>query len=515
MLPLITALSQANRSLGLSDRMLDLKDHESRQVGLMALLLVMYVAISLLFTQVFGDPEVHSHFAYIPLVLAGLWWGHRGVVVAILLVLTHLIFHVTGLTTFSWWTEIEMTLSYLVVGSFFGVVGERMKRGARDLKTSQQKYSQLVEKSLTGIFVYRDQVILFVNPRLASMLRYRPEELVGRSVWDLIYPDDLAEVRARFQAREEGGYSDLRYETRLLRSDGTAAWVDVASTRMAFEGEISVQVNVSDITERKIAEQRERELEELARQQEEQLVHSARLAELGELAASVAHEVNQPLTGIRNYARNAVYMLEHEAGEREDLLENLDRIAAQVDRAAQIIRLLQQLSRRSDREKEPIDVNGLLNECVEFFETKLRLAGIRVELDLDEDLPQFSGDRIRIEQVFLNLLTNAIHALSQVEQRRLTIRTARESGERLMIEFSDTGTGFANADRQKLFRPFYTTRQNGQGTGLGLPIALSVVEEHQGTIEAIGEPGRGATFKIRFPVEPRTEGRTSHVRRDG
>jgi C4-dicarboxylate-specific signal transduction histidine kinase len=329
-------------------------------------------------------------------------------------------------------------------------------------------------------------------------------------VWDLIYPEDLSEVQNRFQAREDGGYPDLRYETRLVRSDGNAVWADVASTRMAFEGEISVQVNVSDITERKIAEHREREFKELAKQQEEQLVHSARLAELGELAASVAHEVNQPLTGIRNYARNAVYMIENQVGEREDLLDNLNRIAAQVDRAAQIIRLLQQLSRRSDREKEPIELNELLNECVEFLETKLRLAGVQVELDLDEDLPLFTGDRIRIEQVFLNLLTNALHALDQVERRRLVIRTSREADERLMIEFSDSGVGFENSDRQKLFRPFYTTKQNGQGTGLGLPISLSVVEEHHGTIEANGELGQGATFKIRLPIGPQNKERSSH-----
>ncbi len=411
------------------------EDGDSRpgRVLIILALFAAYVAITFLFTQVLDEPEAHAHFAYIPLVLAGLWWGHRGLVVALTFVVSLLLFHVTELTSFSWWTDVEMILSYLLVGALFGIVGERARRDRRRLWLSRQRYHQLVERSRIGIVVYADETIRFVNPRMAQLLGLSPEALVDRPIWDLIHPDDLDKVKARFRDREDRGYADLDYEARFARVDGSPQWVRVASTKMTFDGRVSVQMNVSDISSRKSAQEREAQLRVVAQEQEEQLVHSARLAELGELAASVAHEVNQPLTGIRNYARNAVYILEHNAGEAGDVEENLNKIAKQVDRAAEIIRTLQQLSRRSTRDMEPIDINDVVRECLGLLEAKARLAGIAVALHLGADLPQPSGDRVRIEQVVLNLLTNAIHSLEEVDVRHLHVATTHDIDNTVVI----------------------------------------------------------------------------------
>ena len=158
-------------------------------------------------------------------------------------------------------------------------------------------------------------------------------------------------------------------------------------------------------------EEKLREVTELARRQEEQLEHSTRLAELGEMAAAISHELNQPLTGIRNYARNAFYMIEKKAGGEEEVKDNLRLISEQVDRAARIINQMRELTRRSDSAFAVLDLNSVLRESVEFLLPQMKLSEVEVSLSLAEDLPAIWGDRIRLAQVFLNLLTNARQAM--------------------------------------------------------------------------------------------------------
>ncbi len=247
-------------------------------------------------------------------------------------------------------------------------------------------------------------------------------------------------------------------------------------------------------------EARLRELSELGRTQEEQLEHSTRLAELGEMAAAISHELNQPLTGIRNYARNAFYMLEKKAGTEDEVKGNLRLISEQVDRAARIINQMRELTRRSDNAFAALEVNGVLRECLEFLVPQMKLADVELSLSLAAELPPVWGDRIRLSQVFLNLLTNARQAMDGAANRRLTVTSRRGDGPSLpvVIEISDTGKGFTDEQARKLFQPFYTTRKGGHG--LGLSISRAIVQDHKGVIEATGSPGAGATFRIRLPA---------------
>lgn len=253
-----------------------------------------------------------------------------------------------------------------------------------------------------------------------------------------------------------------------------------------------------------------RELSELARRQEEQLEHSTRLAELGEMAAAISHELNQPLTGIRNYARNAFYMIEKKAGSEEDVKGNLRLISEQVDRAARIINQMRELTRRSDNSFSVLEVNRVLQECLEFLVPQMKLADVELSLSLEPDLPPVWGDRIRLAQVFLNLLTNARQAMDGAASRRLTVTSRRDGGpdQTVVIEISDTGKGFSDEQAKKLFQPFYTTRKGGHG--LGLSISRAIIQDHKGAIEASGVPGSGATFRIRLPAARRqVQGRGS------
>jgi len=225
------------------------------------------------------------------------------------------------------------------------------------------------------------------------------------------------------------------------------------------------------------------------------------------MAAAISHELNQPLTGIRNYARNAFYMIEKGLGGEEDVKGNLRLISEQVDRAAKIINQMRELTRRTDQTSAGVDINGVVRESLEFLLPQMRLSEVEVTLALAPDLPPVWGDRIRMAQVFLNLLTNARQAMDGAAERRLRIVSRRDpSADRpVVIEVADTGRGFSEETARSLFQPFYTTRKGGHG--LGLSISRAIVQDHGGTIEASGRPGAGASFTIRLPAELGTSGR--------
>jgi two-component system C4-dicarboxylate transport sensor histidine kinase DctB len=295
-------------------------------------------------------------------------------------------------------------------------------------------------------------------------------------------------------------------------------WNDVA--RIVFFGLVSFVIGSLKDRERagriaqRQAEAQHKELAELAKKQEEQLEHSTRLAELGEMAAAISHELNQPLTGIRNCARNAFYMLEKAVGSEEEVKGNLRLISEQVDRAAKVINEMRELTRKEERHFARLDINGVIRETVEFLTPQMKLSGVAVKLQLAEALPDVRGDRTRLAQVFLNVITNARQAMEESPIRRLSIRSFREPGDErfVVVEISDTGKGFSEEEAGKLFAPFFTTKKSGHGTGLGLSISNTIIKDHGGSIGARGEIEKGATFTIALPVvEPEEEDRGNHV----
>lgn len=464
-------------------------------------LTVMYGGVGLYFRLVPRTDIVYTHFAYIPIVLAVRWWGRKGIAVAGVLAAMTLALHLLDTEGRAVWPDVARAMLFLVVSLAVGSVCEKAIQAQKALRTSEEKHRHLIEQSLSGTLVYRDNTILFTNSRFAEMLGYSIGDMPGRPVLHIIHPDDRPRVSDIFLRRQAGELWDLQHECRLLGRDGSTVWGGVASRVADYEGGPAVLVNVYDITEQKETEEKHRELSEIARQQEEQLVHSNRLAELGEMAAMIAHELNQPLTGIRNFAANALYMIDEDAGSLDDVKDNLRLISEQVDRATRTIDQMRELTRRSDRRLVLVDVNTAVREVTEFLMPQFRLSSVEVVMELQEGLPPVTGDRIRLEQVFLNLLTNARQAMEDVHTRRLCVRTRAENRdtESVVVEIEDTGRGFSSAEKARLFEPFYTTKKPGEGTGLGLSISMSIAKEHGARIEVEGAPGRGARFTLSLP----------------
>ncbi len=375
-------------------------------------------------------------------------------------------------------------------------------RGERDRAVAEAE--ALLEASPLGVLVHADGIVLKANARLHALLGREPGTLQGAPLEAVLPSQEVA----RFQslAAQPAGLADplaaARGEFRLLRADGGSVCVEASARAIRHAEGQAVQVLVADLTARVEAEDRRRDLADLARRQEEQLEHSTRLAELGGMAAAISHELNQPLTGIRNYARNAYYMIEKGLGGAEDVKGNLRLISEQVDRAAKIINQMRELTRRADRTSAAIDANSVVRECLEFLMPQMRLSEVQVSLSLAADLPPVWGDRVRLAQVLLNLLTNARQAMDGSAERRLVIESRREAEAALpvVVEIADTGRGFTREEAARLFQPFFTTRSGGHG--LGLSISRAIVKDHGGTIDATGSPGAGARFTIRLPANP-------------
>ncbi len=464
-------------------------------------LMLIYAGLGFMFEVCFGEEILYTHFGYLPIVLAGFWWGMRGWVVVAPLAALVLTFHATGIDGGGILPDLGRIASYIIVSSAVGLISDRLASGRRALEASEEKYRQVTEKSLSGIFVYRGETIVFANIRLLKMLDYGPEEMIGRSIWGIICPEDHPKVRELIERRIREGFSDLHYEARYVKKDGSVIWVETRSSITGIDDGPEVIVNIYDITARKEAEEKERKLSELARTQEEQLIHSTRLAELGEMAAGVAHELNQPLTGIRNFARNTIFMVEQGAGKPSEVVENLNMISRQVDRASRIISQMRELARKTERKLEPVDLCAVAAQTADFLAPEFSRRGIAVEKDLPPGLPSINGDRMRIEQVFLNIFNNAMHAMEKTDRKKLIVKARAASGGReVALEIRDTGIGFDSAVKARLFTPFFTTKEPGKGTGLGLSISLSIIKEHGGAIEASGEPGAGACFTVILPA---------------
>ncbi len=362
-------------------------------------------------------------------------------------------------------------------------------------------FNQAMENSLlTGMrAIDMSGRIIYVNPAFCRMVGFEAAELLGSSPPQPYWPqEDASRILSAYQALRSGQRQNQGIELRLKRRDGSDLDVLVYESPLVDgDGQqVGWMGSVLDITERKKAR-------ELAKLQEDKLQHTARLVSMGEMASSLAHELNQPLAAISGYAAGSVTMVERGNTDARTLLPVLKKIEAQAQRAGQIIRRVYDFVRRHEPERSRCDLNIIITTALTYLHSEAEQHAIQIRTELAPDLPTIQADRVLVEQLVFNLARNGMEAMydSPPGQRTLRLRSYQD-GNHLAVEIIDQGHGVMDGQYEKLFEPFFSSKQHGMG--MGLNICRSIVEAHRGRLtgEACTEGGSCFRFTLELGSAP-------------
>jgi histidine kinase len=366
----------------------------------------------------------------------------------------------------------------------------QMKFLEDEVRRSEKKYRTIFHTIPNPVFVLDEKTldILDCNDRIKAVYGFEKEEILGTSFCNLFEADE----RERY-TREMKGSKDLN-QIRQIRKDGKAIFVNISISSSEYNGRNVFLVTTSDITLKLIAEQH--------------IIQASKMATLGEMATGVAHELNQPLSVIKTASNFILKKVQKKEPIEDEIIETLAaEMDNHVDRASNIINHMREFGRQSDAKRVEVHVNEILVKSLAIFSKQMKLRQIELVMDLEEDLPPIKADSNRLEQVFINLLTNARDAIEEKGksadypggEKRITLKTRVKKG-MLCVEVKDTGAGIPEAIRERIFDPFFTTKKAGKGTGLGLSISYGIIREYEGTITVESHKGEGSVFLIEFPI---------------
>ena len=400
---------------------------------------------------------------------------------------------------------------YLVSLSFLGIVlvmsyqlGFDVVRSvqlASQLHESEQRMDLAVDAAHLGLWewdIRRD--VFWANDTGYAMFSFLPSERIDFAMFSQrVHPDEQAAVT---NAVQEAIASHRRYEKeyRIVLPSGETRWMHAwGHAEYGANGEPAKLLGVVlDVTERKEAEKRNQEMERLANRQRDELAHLSRVSMLGELSGALAHELNQPLTSILSNAQAAQLFIARGVVSAEEIGPILNDIVEADRRAGDIIRRLRLLLKKDESTREWLDLNEVVREILRLTNSDRLSRGLNIQLELSPDLPPVYGDKVQLQQVFLNLLNNACDATEAAdEQPVLTVRTARETGD-VIVSVADRGSGIAADDIERIFEPFVTTKANGMG--LGLSICRTIIQAHRGQLWAENRPDGGSVFHFLLPT---------------
>ena len=366
------------------------------------------------------------------------------------------------------------------------------KQAGEKLQKSERKYRSLFENMINGFAYCKiivdknnkpiDFVHLEVNNAWERSIGLKREDVIGKKITEVIpgikeSETDLISIYGEVALTGKGTEFELYFEP-------LGKWFSIT----VYSPQEGYFVAVFDnITERKQAEEREKEMQQ-------ELNLASRLVAVGELAAGVAHEINNPLTGVLGFSERLLRKSTDEETRRD-----LERIHSEAQRITKVMDNLRTFTRHRELEKQYSDINDILHEALELRAYELRTGNIEIVTDLARSLPEIEVDFHQIQEVFLNIILNAEQAMTEAHGGgKLTIKTQKIK-DYVRISFADDGSGIPTEHLDKLFDPFFTTRGEQGGTGLGLSVCHSIVTEHGGRLRGKSKPGEGATFFVELP----------------
>ena len=355
------------------------------------------------------------------------------------------------------------------------------KRAEEAVRRSEEHLRVLLENALDVIVVLNsDTTIRFKTPSFERMFG---EARHGKNPFEAVHPDDIPKAADAFQQLMQNPGATVHMEIRGQHRDGSWRTFEVLGRNLLDNPAVAgIVANFRDITERKRMEQ--------------QLQLAGRLAAVGELAAGIAHELNNPLTAVQAFAQ----FLTDRDNLDETVKSDVETIYREAQRATRITASLLRFARRHKPDKRLISINEVIEKALELHAYRLKLSNIEVLVELAPDLPMTMADSDQIHQAFVNIISNAEQAMTEAHSKgKLSVKTQRV-GEMVQAAFTDDGPGIPEDDLKSIFDPFFTTKGVGKGTGLGLSICYGIVEEHGGHMYARSKPGKGATFVVEIPI---------------
>lgn len=374
----------------------------------------------------------------------------------------------------------------------------QLRDGAeKQIRSEEQIHiiTQAMESTADGIFIIDAQKpdfpVIYANPSFQAMTGYVKEEIICRNYFSL-YGDDvdpriIEEIKHTIRQGKSFPGEMLNFQ-----KNGKKHWnlVRIALVRDAH-GSVTHYIGIqTDVT---LLWEKDLEIDE----HREELLHITRVGKLAEFVSSLAHEISQPLTAILSYAQAAKRML---AGRNPEVQKILSYIIQDDQRASEVIQRLRSLLKKSKPEIKPLDINALINETVELIATDATVRNSVIKTELHNNLSLVRGDRIQLQQVLLNLISNSLDALESSQgAREILIRTSRKNTDTIIVEVEDSGCGIPKCNIPKLFTRFFTSKPDG--LGMGLSISRSIVESHGGRLDAKNNPDSGVTFYFTIPID--------------
>src|SRR5215813_13532778 len=382
---------------------------------------------------------------------------------------------------------------------------ERAEAEARELASGlEAKVRCLVGSNIIGIIIWsHDGQITDANEAFLRIVGYdRADLLAGRVSWMELTPSEWHGADAQRLAMLKATGIATPYEKEYVHKNGHRVPVLVGGAAFDEAGENGAAF-VVDLTDRKNAEQAARESESRFAEVQTELEHANRVATMGQLSASIAHEVKQPMTAAITNAEAALQWLETQPINMEEVRRALDRVVNSSHRASDYIDRIRGLIKKAAPKKEAVDVNAAIQDIVALTRSEVLKNNILLSTQLAEDMPLIRADRVQLQQVIINLLLNAVEAMgsTNVESRNLLIRTSRGDSNDAFVTVEDSGPGLTPESLDRVFDPFYTTKPGG--FGIGLSICRSIIEAHGGRLCATARVPRGASFNFTLPGQAR------------